>query len=120
MGPTVTGIELVSLYVDNLPRMQRFYEEALGLRFTVLGDWAEARLPDGARFALHASHPGGGEVHVPNSALADLRVADIAAAIARVRAAGAMVSEPVEVPTGMFATFTDPQGYRVQLFQPKR
>lgn len=113
---SVRGIELVYLYVDDLERAIRFYEAALGVRFSRFEDWADCRLADGTRFGLHGSHAGA-EPQTPGTAIVDFLVDDLAAATARVRAAGSSVGEVQEVPIGRFVEFHDPQGYRVQLFE---
>ena len=116
---TVQGIELVYLYVDDLEGAIRFYEAALGLRFSRFEDWADCRLAGGTRFGLHGSHAGA-EPQTPGTAIVDFLVDDLAAATERVRAVGATVGAVQEVPVGRFVEFRDPQGYRVQLFERAR
>ncbi len=116
----VRGIELVYLYVSDVARSIAFYENGLGLAFTRYGnDWAECTLPDGVRFGFHLAHDGA-RPQPPGSVIVDLRVGDLAAASARLAAAGARVDEPQEAPTGRFVTFLDPDGHRVQVFQQTR
>ena len=113
----VRGIEVVYRYVADVARAIAFYESAFGLSFVRHGDdWAECRLADGVRFAFHQAHDGF-QPQVPGSTIVDLRVDDLAATHARLAMLGAAPSDPQDAPTGRFVTFTDPDGYRVQVFE---
>ena len=62
----VKRLNVVYLYVRDLDRSLAFYRDVLGIpieRDAHNPDWAEARFPDGMRFALHPWHEG-----VPRSA----------------------------------------------------
>ena len=117
--PVVNGLSVVYLYVRDLDRSLAFYRDALGLAFDVSEGWAETTLPGGTRFALHAMHEGAaaprmGTIHV------DFGVDDIDAAAERLRAAGVEVQEIHRQQYGSHCTFTDPDGYELELFQPSR
>jgi len=75
MNPTTQGILESSLYVDDLARSIRFYEEVMGLRvvsnFGERGCAMEAGphqvillFKKGASRAIHSPHDGDGELHV--------------------------------------------------------
>ena len=113
MPPLVSRINVVYLYVRDLDRSLAFYRDVLGIPLEKADEhWADARL-DGLRFALHA----GGEVD-PGSTWIDFEVEDIDAAAEELRAAGVSVGEINREPYGAFCDFTDPDGYRLELFQP--
>ena len=114
----VRGVNLVYLYVHDVTRAIAFYRDALGLTFTAHGDnWAETALADGTRFAVHRT---GEPLQTPGTVAVDFETGDLAAARDRIAAAGAQVGPVEDVPTGRFFEFTDPNGYRLQVFQPSR
>jgi predicted enzyme related to lactoylglutathione lyase len=113
------GISAVWLYVRDLDRSLAFYRDVLGLplvRDERDAGWAEAHLPGGVRFALHRSHEGA-EPQTPGTMTIDFGVADLDAAVARVRAAGARVDRIMRESWGSAATVFDPDGYRISLYQ---
>ncbi len=115
--PLVTGLSVVYLYVKDMERAKAFYRDVLGRDLRGDEHWAETTLRGGVRFALHEWHegaegPSAGGINV------DLEVPDIDAAAERLRAAGVEVGEIQRAEYGSFATFADPEGYRLELFQP--
>lgn len=128
--PITDRINLVYLYVRDLDRSIAFYRDLLGLplvRDERDAHWAEAKLPGGVRFALHLASPRGGgpcarSAHEPEpgSVKIDFETADIDAAIARLRAAGVSVGEAMREYWGSVVEVQDPDGYRIDLFQPPR
>lgn len=119
--PVVTGINAVFLYVADLDRSIAFYRDVLGIplaRHPHDPGWAEATFPTGVRFALHAARPenikGSGSVSI------DLQVDDIDGAADRISEAGIEVGEIEREFWGSVFTITDPDGYRIDLFQPPR
>lgn len=50
----------------------------------------------------------------------NFRVADLAAMVAELRAAGVTVEEPQSDPNGDFARLHDPEGNPIELWQPKQ
>ena len=110
------GLSVVYLYAKDVRRAARFYEDVLGIPLEGDEHWAEATV-GGVRFALHEWHggapePGASGVNV------DFEVADIDAAADHLRAQGVDVGEVFREPYGSFCTFVDPEGYRLELFQP--
>ena len=90
----------------------------LGIPLEGDGDWQEASL-DGLRFALHRMREGIGElssgtIHV------NLEVPDIGAAAERLRAAGVEAGEVMRDDWGAALEVSDPDGYRLYLYQPPR
>jgi len=116
--PLVSKINVVYLYVSEMERSLGFYRDVLGVPLQGDGDWQEASL-GGTRFALHRTHEGigplsSGTVHV------NLEVADVDAAAERWSAAGVDVRETMRDEWGSALELTDPDGYRLYLFQPPR
>ena len=56
----------------------------------------------------------------PNGFILNLRVADLDAMVAQLRAAGIEVNvDPEEYPNGVFASLADPDGNPIQLWEPR-
>jgi len=116
----VKRLNVVYLYVRDLDRSLAFYRDVLGIpveRDAHNAEWAEATFADGVRFALHPWHEsvpaiGSGSVTI------DFEVADLDEAIGRLREAGVETSEPLREFWGSVCSFTDPDGYQIDLFQP--
>ena len=116
--PLVSKINVVYLYVSEMERSLRLYRDVLGIPLEGDGDWQEASL-GGTRFALHRTREGvgalsSGTVHV------NLEVADVDAAAERLRAGGVEIGEIMRDDWGSALELTDPDGYRLYLFQPPR
>ncbi|MBF6237008.1 VOC family protein [Nocardia otitidiscaviarum] len=110
---TVSQIKTITAFVADQDRAERFYTEVLG--FTVRADsrWGDKRWlevgpgPEGTAIVLHEPFPGataGGLAGVI------LETGDVDGVVARLRAAGASVQDPEEMPWGRQATFADPDG----------
>ena len=116
--PLVSRISVIYLYVSDTERSAAFYRDVLGIPLEGDGDWQEASL-DGLRFALHRMREGIGElssgtIHV------NLEVPDIDAAAERLRASGVEAGEVVRDDWGAALEVSDPDGYRLYLYQPPR
>ncbi len=116
VGPLVSRINAVYLYVSEMARSLRFYRDLLGIPLEGDNDWQEATL-GGTRFALHQAHEGVGELSA-GTVHVDLEVADIGTAADALRAAGVEVRETMRDDWGSAVEFVDPDGYRLNLFQP--
>ena len=106
-------IGYVTLSVPDDERAKAFYGEVLGWEFTpghvqrgwqIEGPYSE--------MGLHGGPSGAG------GATLCYRVADMGAAIERVRAAGGEANDPQPQPYGLLAYCTDDQGIEFQLWQP--
>ena len=116
---------------ENGERAAKFYQSAFGWQMQQLGEEMGAYVlattaPSGAdsRPTVPGTINGGffpkkpdWPAQVPSVVIG---VADIKAAMARVKAAGGQVlGEPMEIPgIGQYVSFTDPEGNRVSLLQP--
>jgi predicted enzyme related to lactoylglutathione lyase len=112
----VSRIGVVYLYVGEMARSLALYRDLLGIPLQGDDSWSEATLPGGTRFALHATHAdvgplSSGTVHI------DFEVADVAAAVEHLRAAGVDVHETMRDEWGTAVELVDPDGYRIFLFQ---
>jgi len=115
----VSGISVVYLYVSDMSSSLAFYRDLLGipLESDDEGGWAEATFPRGVRFALHRAHGdeeqlGSGTIRV------NLEVADVDEAASRLRAEGVEVGEIVRDFWGAACAVRDPDGYRLELYEP--
>lgn len=106
-------------WTDDMDTAVAFYRDALGLdlRFQAGENWAEFDV-DGATFALHGTRgqpmpPGGGAAVV-------FEVDDVEVARRQLAARGVVFEGDItDVPeSGRFATFRDPAGNVVQIFEP--
>ena len=116
--PLVSRISVVYLYVSDMERSAAFYRDLLGIPLEGDDDWQEASL-DGLRFALHRTHEGIGElssgtIHV------SLQVDDVDAAANRLSDAGVAIGETMRDDWGAALEVSDPDGYRLHVFQPPR
>lgn len=121
VGAFVSRINVVYLYVRDLDRSIAFYRDLLGIpleRDPRNTAWAEARFADGVRFALHETAPE--DVRGSGSTRIDLEVADLDRAVERLRSAGVPVGRIVRDFWGAVCELTDPDGYRIDLFEPAK
>jgi predicted enzyme related to lactoylglutathione lyase len=113
---------LVWTDATRFPAMARFYRDTLGLRPRTVKpdfinfDWAGVRLSIGVHDRVH------GAAGDPLRVMLNLRVADIEAAAARLRAAGVVFTRQPEAEPwgGRVATFADPDGNVLQLLEVAR
>lgn len=118
-APVAKRISVVWLYVHDIARSVRFYNEALGIPLQADPHdphWAEYAFPDGTRIAVHEVQ-GDAEVR-PGTVNIDFRVDDIDAAVATLRERGVTCGEIDRQPWGSACELKDPDGYRLGLFQP--
>lgn len=109
-------MNVVWLYVRDVARSAAFYGEVLGVPVEGDDEWAEGRFPDGTRFGLHRATNG--EPRTPNTVVVDFEVEDIDRAVAGLRAAGVRTGEISREPYGSSCEFVDPDGYRLNVYQP--
>ena len=121
----VLGIGGLMFRSRDVPALTRWYEQVLGLSFH---DWGGAWFPAPET----AQWPGAGAVYTPvkaeteyfapatNEFLVNLMVDDLDAILARCAEHGVT---PVKVfpdePNGRFAHILDPEGRKIELWQPK-
>lgn len=118
--PTViVGLDIAGVFVSDPARSIAFYRDVLGLTPTEVdrqGRGAEFTLADGSTFGVW--RPDGMEPPLPGSS-GLFAVADALAAVARIRARGATLSDPMETPVCFMAFGTDPEGHSYVIHQRK-
>ena len=118
-SPLVSGLNVVYLYVRDIERSAAFYRDVLGIPLELDDSdphWAEARLRNGLRFALHTWHGAAAEVGGGTVRL-NFEVANVDEAAERLREAGVEVGEIHREDYGSHAEFVDPDGYRFDIFE---
>jgi lactoylglutathione lyase len=119
----VSRLSVVYLYVRDLDRSLRFYRDLLGIPLETDAhdpDWAEAQLPGGVRFALHQTGPASAAPQTPGTIVVDFATSDLDAAMERLRAAGVRLGRVMHEDWGSACEVFDPDGYRIDLFTPRR
>ena len=101
----------LSLEVADPARTLEFYGAVLGWR------WRPGRSPGGWQVEGTTPTIGVSGGHAAPAAWPVWRVSDLAAAIARIRAAGGTCTEPHQEPYGLMGDCTDDQGFRFTLGQ---
>lgn len=119
---TVKRINVVFLYVLDLPKVRKFYEAAFDLGKPVVDAkwWVEYEIGDGSHLALHqldakhATHAGLG----PGSVKFSIEVDDIQAYADKLKQLGATFRyEPRREYGFHLAEFEDVEGNAIRLFQ---
>ncbi len=111
----ILGLVFAGTATPHRAAMTAFVEQTLGLRRVDAGtaDADMFALPDGSGFAVSDERADGGGT----SRTVGLKVADLAAAIAELRAAGVEVDEPDENEQYRYAHFIAPDGDLYELVQ---
>lgn len=112
----VVGIGGVFLRSPDPARLSAWYRDVLGLGTSEHGEWAQQAGP-----SVFAPVTLDSDVLAPDQrAMLNLRVDDLDAMLLQVRAAGAAVADETfaSEETGRFAWVVDPDGNRVELWQP--
>ena len=115
----VTGIGGFFFRVKNADALNAWYEEHLGIRQVAErdedGSWWQAAGP-----TVFASESASDQAGGPDYAWRiNFRVRDLEAMVAQLRAAGAAVEvDDTIYPNGRFAHLRDPEGNRIELWEP--
>jgi len=111
------GVHHVAINVTDVPAAIEFYRDVLGLEvrddrpdFGIAGAWLDAG--DQQVHLIEAPLPGNAGQHFA------LRVADVDAAIARLRDGGVEVSDAMSTGRGRQCFLSDPSGNAIELNQP--
>jgi predicted enzyme related to lactoylglutathione lyase len=114
----VSGIGGVFLRARDQEALAAWYAQHLGLD---VEDWNGAVLrASGGETQTWAAFPAETEYfgRHDQQAMVNYRVADLAAMLEQLRAAGVAVEGPMEHENGRFGWGTDPEGNRFELWQP--
>ena len=125
-APVVQGVGGVFLLVEDLERSAAWYAEHLGLRLEAWGESRGVEFPGADRvpslrvasttFALVRAD---GPLPTPRTGRVNFRVPDLDALVGRLDAAGQRVERQPD-DYGRFAWTYDPEGNRVELWEPPR
>lgn len=125
--PTIQGIGGVFLHSADVDALAAWYTSRFGLTFQNGGESRGVELPSldvqpagRAATTTFALFQAAGPLPSPRTARVNLRVADMDAAIAALRAAGDDVEVGQDEGYGRFAWVVDPEGNRVELWEPPR
>jgi len=110
-GPHDGDLAYVTFEVVDSGRARDFYGAVLGWQFV------PGRIPDGWQVVGTTPLAGLSGGHAEATTVPMWRVADLRAAVGRVRAAGGTATEPRQEPYGLTADCTDDQGARFYLGQ---
>ena len=113
----VLGIGGHFLRAKDPAALTSWYRDVLGLDFGQYGEWAQQAGPTVfAAFEADSDYFGS----TSQQAMLNFRVADLDAMLEQLRAAGAHVADEVQEMDGVgrFAWVTDPEGNRLELWQP--
>jgi len=103
----INGVDITAYLVRDPAGAIAFYRDVLGMTPTAVDDGgrgAEFTLADGSTFGVWSLDDGA------TGATTMFAVADVAAAVERIRLRGAEISDPVETPACFMAMGRDPEG----------
>lgn len=109
----ITGIGGTFLRSSDPDALTTWYRDILGLDFSEYGQWAQEAGP-----TVFAAFPEGSD-YFPGRTMLNFRVDDVAAFVAELGSRG-VVAEDVQTMEGVgaFTWVTDPEGNRVELWEP--
>ncbi|MGC4122538.1 MAG: VOC family protein [Myxococcales bacterium] len=119
----VTGIGGVFLKAkQDSKALAEWYRKHLGMHFEEFGGailrWPEDRAEDGGLTVWHVAAPG--DDWFPGPLMVNYRVDNLDGMLAQLRAGGVeVVQGPESHENGRFAWVVDPEGNRVELWEPK-
>jgi catechol 2,3-dioxygenase-like lactoylglutathione lyase family enzyme len=119
----VTGLGGVFLKADEPERMYQWYEKHLGLareQGVVLFHWRQAGDPEKPGMTVWSLFPRDSKYFDPSKAsfMINFRVADLDGLLDALRAEGVTVEKREDSEYGRFAWILDPEGNRVELWEP--
>ncbi|HKS21589.1 MAG TPA: VOC family protein [Thermoanaerobaculia bacterium] len=108
----VTGVGGIFFKAEDAPKLRDWYRDNLGI--DVDPQWGGAMMGD----VVWSIFPTTSK-HFDKPCMINYRVSDLDAMLAQLRAAGATVDEKVtDDDFGRFGWVTDPEGNRIELWQP--
>lgn len=121
----VTGIGGIFFMAKDPAALRSWYQKHLGIDVTVWGGavfpWTDAAGTPVGGSTIWCVAPEGGEQFTGGSApfVINYRVADLDALVSALRTEGCeLLGEPQDSEFGKFAWVLDPEGHRVELWQP--
>jgi len=121
----VTGIGGMFFKCEDPIALAQWYRDTLGFAIeeggAVVFSWGDDPQPDGTGHTVWGPFAKDTQYFEPSEKpfMVNLRVDDLDGMLERLRAAGATVDEKTEdYPYGRFGWFMDPEGNRVELWEP--
>jgi predicted enzyme related to lactoylglutathione lyase len=120
----VTGIGGVFFRAADPARMSAWYREHLGICAEdghAIFDWREKESPEKAGQTVWSLFPADTDYFGPTrkSFMINYRVANLEKMLIQLRASGVTVEKVEDFDYGRFAWITDPEGNRIELWEPK-
>jgi predicted enzyme related to lactoylglutathione lyase len=123
----VTGIGGIFFKAEDPKRLQAWYQEHLGIQPEADGyvafKWKEQEPPNGDAVTIWSPFPKDTKYYQPSQApfMINYRVRDLDAMLAQLRAQGVqLVGEPENSEFGRFAWVMDPEGNKIELWEPPK
>jgi predicted enzyme related to lactoylglutathione lyase len=118
----IQGVHSAIIWTGDFPRLLSFYRDTVGLESEFEGDaFVMFKSSLGGQLGLGAHSEVTGQSKEPVRVMVNFTVADIAAEYERLKSRGVNFTKAPEVDPGdgfTIATFIDPDGNTLQLFQP--
>jgi ketosteroid isomerase-like protein/predicted enzyme related to lactoylglutathione lyase len=120
----VTGIGGIFFKSQNPKKLIQWYHEHLGIELEgdwgAIFEWREVANPKQKGYTVWSPMPKDTNYFDPSQAsfMVNYRVANLNELIVQLRNEGVEVSEPEKHPQGLFAWIMDPEGNRVELWEP--
>ncbi|SIR65607.1 VOC family protein [Williamsia sterculiae] len=115
----ISGIGGYFLRATDPSALGAWYRDRLGLAFDHTGMWRQDAGPTVFGFFASDTDYFGSRTQ---QTMLNLRVDDLGAVVERLRREGVTISSPPEVMpgVGVFASIVDPEGNRIELWEPER
>ncbi len=120
----VTGIGGIFFKSRNPEKLKSWYEKHLGIEASdeagAIFEWRDADDPDKSEYTVWGPFPRDTDYFQPSNAsfMINYRVQHLEELIDELREAGLDVSGPAEHPEGIFAWVMDPEGNKIELWEP--
>jgi predicted enzyme related to lactoylglutathione lyase len=121
----VTGIGGIFFKSDDPAKVLEWYRDHLGIESNEWGgfafQWSEQNEPTETGYTVWSTFPASTDYFAPSEQrfMVNFRVADLAGLIAALKAEGVeVVGEIEQHPNGKFAWILDPEGRKVELWEP--
>lgn len=119
--PKLSEFSMLMALCRDLAKSRDFYRNVMGLKVAndQVPNWVDFELGDGTRLGLHPE--GEGRKVTPGTLQLGFVVPDVDKFITDARVMGARIlQDPFDAPFGRIAVLSDPDGYAVQVFTPRR
>jgi len=118
---TISEFAMLMALCRDLAASRDFYRNVMGLHISndQVPNWVDFELGEGKKLGLHPE--GAGRKVTPGTLQLGFLVPNVDKFITDARVMGARIlQEPFDAPFGRIAVISDPDGYAVQVFTPRR